>query len=45
VRGNRRGRSARRAWNVAATAVIWLTSLFVLALWVAGGGIQDLWGL
>ena len=44
VRGSRRGRSARRAWNVAATAVIWLTSLFVLALWVAGGGIQDLWG-
>lgn len=41
---SRRGRSARQAWNLAATAVIWLTSLFVLALWVAGGGLQDLWG-
>lgn len=39
-----RARSARQAWNLAATAVVWLTSLFVLALWVAGGGLQDLWG-
>ena len=27
------------AWHAAATAVIWLTSLFVVALWVAGGGV------
>lgn len=27
-------------WHAAATAVIWLTSLFVVALWVAGGGIS-----
>lgn len=26
-------------WQAAATAVIWLTSLFVVALWVAGGGV------
>jgi predicted ferric reductase len=26
-------------WHAAATAVIWLTSLFVVALWVTGGGI------
>lgn len=26
-------------WHAAATAVIWLTSLFVVALWVSGGGI------
>ncbi|WP_314502553.1 ferredoxin reductase family protein [uncultured Microbacterium sp.] len=26
-------------WHAAATAVIWLTSLFVVALWVIGGGI------
>lgn len=33
-------RPARRAlWHAAATAVIWLTSLFVVALWVAGGGV------
>ena len=33
-------RSPRTAvWHAAATAVIWLTSLFVVALWVAGGGI------
>ncbi|GAA1694973.1 ferric reductase-like transmembrane domain-containing protein [Microbacterium sediminicola] len=36
------GRGARRAWNLAATTVIWLTSLFVAGLWVAGGGIQAL---
>ncbi len=39
-------RSARRtshrlAWNLAAVSVIWLTSLFVAALWVAGGGISS----
>src|SRR6187431_919038 len=27
------------AWHAASTAVIWLTSLFVIALWVAGGGV------
>ena len=33
-------RDARTAaWHAIATAVIWLTSLFVVALWVAGGGI------
>ncbi|SFS03669.1 Predicted ferric reductase [Microbacterium sp. cf046] len=26
-------------WHAAATTIIWLTSLFVVALWVAGGGI------
>lgn len=39
VRVARRSRVA--AWNVAATAVIWLTSLFVAALWVAGGGVAE----
>ena len=34
------GRTPRTSlWHAAATAVIWLTSLFVVALWVAGGGI------
>lgn len=38
-----RARGTRRAqWNIAATAVIWATSLFVAALWVAGGGVQSL---
>jgi predicted ferric reductase len=39
VRVARRSRVA--AWNLAATAVIWLTSLFVAALWVAGGGVAE----
>lgn len=38
-----RARGTHRAqWNIAATAVIWATSLFVAALWVAGGGVQSL---
>ncbi|MEN2740312.1 ferric reductase-like transmembrane domain-containing protein [Microbacterium sp. X-17] len=41
----RRGRRSRRQlWNLAAVAVIWGTSLFVVALWVAGGGIEALFG-
>lgn len=32
----------RVAWNLAATSVIWLTSLLVVALWVSGSGIQSL---
>lgn len=35
-------RSRTDLWNAGATAVIWLSSLFVAALWVAGGGITDL---
>lgn len=38
----RRSARSRTAWNVAAVTVIWLTSLFVVALWVTGGGVQDL---
>ncbi|MFH8252397.1 ferric reductase-like transmembrane domain-containing protein [Microbacterium sp. B2969] len=34
-----------QAWNAAAIAVIWLTSLFVVALWVAGGGLEALAGM
>lgn len=32
----------REAWHVGAVAVIWLTSLFVVSLWISGGGIRDL---
>lgn len=32
--------SATAAWNAGAVVAIWLTSLFVAALWVAGGGID-----
>jgi len=28
------------AWNAGAIVVVWLTSLFVAALWVAGGGVD-----
>ena len=35
-----RRRASAQAWNLAATAVIWLTSLYVVALWVSGGGLQ-----
>lgn len=38
-------RSATGAWHGAATATIWLTSLFVVALWVAGGGITAVFGV
>lgn len=36
---------ARLGWNLAATALIWLSSLAVVALWVAGGGIHALLAL
>lgn len=36
-----RRRSSRQAWNLGAVVVVWLTSLFVAALWVSGGGIQS----
>jgi len=42
--GARRG-AGRQAWNAAATAVIWLTSLIVVALWVRGAGVQALFAL
>ncbi|MGC5224973.1 ferredoxin reductase family protein [Micromonospora sp. DT81.3] len=39
-------RGARTAlWHAAATTVIWLTSLFVVALWVAGGGVTATLGV
>jgi predicted ferric reductase len=41
--GRPRPRSdARRtaAWNAGAIVVVWLTSLFVVALWVSGGGVD-----
>ena len=31
-------------WHVAAVAFIWLTSLAIAALWVAGGGVQAVLG-
>lgn len=30
------------AWRLGGVATLWLTSLFVVAIWVAGGGIQSL---
>ncbi|MFT8636708.1 MAG: ferric reductase-like transmembrane domain-containing protein [Pseudoclavibacter sp.] len=33
-----------RWWWAGAILVVWATSLFVLALWVSGGGVQTLWG-
>ncbi len=36
---------AREAWRLGAVSVIWLTSLFVVALWIAGGGLRDLLAL
>ena len=38
-------RSTTQSWNVVAITVIWLTSLFVVALWVHGGGIQTVFRL
>src|SRR6478735_2930733 len=32
------------AWNAGAIVAIWLTSLFVAALWVAGGGVDAVLG-
>ncbi|MDL9979933.1 ferredoxin reductase family protein [Microbacterium candidum] len=40
--GRPRALRTREAWHLSAVAVIWLTSLFVAALWIAGGGIRDL---
>lgn len=43
LRASARTRTRRRTsepWRLAAIAVIWLTSLFVVALWVAGGGVS-----
>ncbi|MFJ2370399.1 ferric reductase-like transmembrane domain-containing protein [Microbacterium sp. NPDC087665] len=34
-----------KAWRAAAITVIWATSLFVVALWVAGGGVTAVLGL
>ncbi|MFH8250191.1 ferric reductase-like transmembrane domain-containing protein [Microbacterium sp. B2969] len=43
--GGRQTRRSRRAlWHLAATVVIWGTSLFVVALWVSGAGVQALVG-
>src|SRR6478752_4625149 len=39
-----RRRATSPVWNAAAVGVIWLTSLFVVALWVAGGGLQAVAG-
>ncbi|GAA1994638.1 ferredoxin reductase family protein [Microbacterium pumilum] len=35
-------RAPRSAWTLAATTIIWLTSLIVTALWVQGGGVSAL---
>ncbi len=35
----------RRAWNLAAVTVIWVTSLIIVALWVRGAGIQSLFSM
>ncbi len=35
-------RFGQALWRLAAVTLIWATSLFVLALWVSGGGIQSL---
>ncbi|WP_052226886.1 ferredoxin reductase family protein [Microbacterium mangrovi] len=37
--------AATRVWNAVAITVIWLTSLFVVALWVHGGGIRSLFAM
>ncbi len=38
----RRSSRSRAVWNAVAVTVIWLTSLVVVALWVSGGAVQDL---
>ncbi|WP_243063979.1 ferric reductase-like transmembrane domain-containing protein [Humibacter sp. RRB41] len=38
----RRAASATDWWRIGSVSVIWLTSLFVVALWVSGGAVQDL---
>jgi predicted ferric reductase len=37
-----RGRTTTDWWRIGAVAVVWLTSLFVVALWVSGGAVEDL---
>ncbi|MGA0566498.1 ferric reductase-like transmembrane domain-containing protein [Rathayibacter sp. KR2-224] len=36
------GSSRTDWWRIGAVTVVWLTSLFVVALWMSGGGIEDL---
>lgn len=43
--GHQTRSAPRQPWQLGATAVVWLTSLMVVALWVRGGGIQDVVGL
>ncbi|MDR6200414.1 putative ferric reductase [Microbacterium sp. SORGH_AS428] len=38
-------RRHRAVWRSGSVAVIWMTSLAVVALWVAGGGVQATWGM
>lgn len=38
-------RRRAQAWRVGAITVIWATSLFVVALWVSGGGVAAVLGL
>ena len=40
----RRRHGVHAAWYIAAVTAIWSTTLFVVALWVAGGGVTDLFG-
>jgi predicted ferric reductase len=44
ARPSRRLRT-REAWHLGAVTVIWLTSLFVVSLWISGGGIRDLFAM
>lgn len=37
-------RTAQEAWDIAATTAIWISSLVVIAIWVAGGGIEAVLG-
>ncbi len=38
-------RSTRQQWQFGATVAIWITSLVVVAIWVRGGGVEDLLSL
>jgi predicted ferric reductase len=38
-------RGTRSAWSIAATTVIWATSLVIMAIWLSGGGIQAIFAL
>lgn len=44
ARAGRARRTRREAWNLAAISVRWLTSASIVALWLAGGGLQALLG-